>query len=410
MTYLRTISTVVGSVLANRSLRRVQIAFAAFNGSEWGVWIAMLVYAYERGGATTAGLVAVAQLIPAGLFAPFAATLVDRHPPAKVLALSYLAQGLALAVTAAALLGGAAPLVAYALAAIAATAVTITRPTQAALLPALAQTADELTASNVVSGWIESASVLVAPALAGVLIAVGGPGAVFAVMAVLVLGGAALVSGVRAPRPARVADPEGSVLRETVRGFGSLAHDAPSRLLVGVLGAQFVVIGALDVLFVVLAVDVLDLGGSGAAYLNAMFGAGGVVGVVATVALVGRARLAPPLLLGLVVWSAAFVALAAFPSTPGALVLLAVAGAGRTLLDVAGRTLLQRAAPSEVLGRVFGVLEGITMGALALGSILAPAFVGLVGPRWATACAGGILPLAVIGVVPRLRRVDGSAT
>ena len=406
MSHATRIRTVLGGVFRNPELRRIELAFAGFNAGEWGAWIAMLVYAYEQGGATTAGLVAAAQLVPAGLAAPFSAVLADRYAPVRVLTLGYVAQALAMGATGAALLAHGPPLLAYALAAVGATCVTVTRPTQSALVPALARTPDELTATNVVSGWIEAVSVLVAPAGAGVLLAVASPGWVFAALAVVTLAAALLVEPLRGPPPAAEPRPP---LEEALGGFRLLAKEPATRTLVALLGGQFIAIGALDVLYVVLAISVLDLGGSGAGYLNAAFGAGGVAGIAVTVSLIGRRRLMPALVLGILAWGAAFALLGAWPTTIGALLLLAVAGAGRSLLDVAGRTILQRTAPGDVLSRVFGVLEGLSMAGLALGSLLTPALVSLFGARWAILGIGALLPLAVLLASRRLLEIDRRA-
>ena len=245
-----------GALLGNRALRRVVGGYALFILTEYSVWIAMLVYAYSRGGATIAGVVALAQLVPAALLAPVFAALADRRSPVVLLAGGYLVQAAAMGATAAAIAGGV-PLAAYAAAVVASTAVTATRPAQSTLIPSLAATPDQLTAANVVVGWVEAAAIAVAGALTGLLIAFGGVAEVFGVCAALGAVAALLVLRLRVPAlaaPEEHAPPVAAGLTASVR----LAAGQPRlRLMLALLTAEAAVVGALDLLFVILAVTVL---------------------------------------------------------------------------------------------------------------------------------------------------------
>ena len=356
-------------VLASPGLRRLEVAFLGFGAAEYGVWVTVLVYAYQRGGTATAATVAVVQLVPAAIVAPLAARLVDRRGGAAMIRIGYLAQAGAMGLTATALALGAPALVAYAGAVVAACAVTTTRPAQAALLPGLVDQPAELTAANVVCGWAESLSMLIGPALAGLMIDLGGPAASMALFAVLVSGSAVLVGALRDPSSRAISADAGSDGPRTEPSVLRIFGGEPGLpALTTVLGLEFVAVGAVDVLVVVLALKVLALGASGAGYLAAAFGAGAVLGGILAVGLVGGRMVAPLVGAGLV-WGAAFLALGVWPTVGGAFLLLAGAGACRTVLDVSGRAILQRVAPVDRLGRIFGVLEGVAMTGLAVGSI-----------------------------------------
>jgi len=175
------------------------------------------------------------------------------------------------------------------------------------------------------------------------------------------------------------------------------------------LSAQAVIWGALDVLLVVVALELLGLGQAGVGVLNSALGAGGIVGSLAAIALVGRRRLSPALASGVVLWGMPLAAIALCHRPWIAVGLLAAAGAGRTLMDVAGRTLLQRIVPNHLLARVFGVLEGLYMASIAVGSISAPALISWLGVSGAFAVAGLALPVVTVVLLGRLRRIDASA-
>jgi hypothetical protein len=100
---------VLRSALGRPDIRRVELAYVGFNLAEYGVWVAVLVYAYERGGTGAAALLAVAQLLPAATLAPILARRIDRRGPGAALWQGYLAQAITLSATAGLLLAGGPP-------------------------------------------------------------------------------------------------------------------------------------------------------------------------------------------------------------------------------------------------------------------------------------------------------------
>src|SRR5262249_54536713 len=210
----------------------------------------------------------------------------------------------------------------------AATAVTTTRPAQAALIPSVAATPDQLTAANVVAGWLEAAGMAASGLLAGVLIAVAGVGSVFAVCAGLAVLAAVLVAGLRVAPLAAARGRAPAVLAGIGEGLRLAVRRPRLRLMLALLTAEAVVLGALDLLIVILAISVLGRPQAWAGYLTFAAGAGSVVAATVSAVLVGR-RLGAPILGAALALSGALAALAVGLGVAGTLALLAGARAPR---------------------------------------------------------------------------------
>ena len=332
-------------------------AYTLFILNEYSMWIAMLVYAYSRGGATVAGVVALVQLVPGTLLAPVFAALADRRSPVVLLAGGYLVQAAALGATAVAITGGVA-VAAYAGAVVTCTAISVTRPAQSTLVPSLAATPDQLTAANVVVGWVEAAGIAAAGSLTGVLIWFGGVAGVFGVCAALSVVAALLVAGLRVPALAAPPQPDAALVAAGLAASVRLVlGQSRLRLMLALLTAEAAVVGALDLLFVILAVTVLGRPQAWAGYLNAAYGVGAILAAPVSVLLVGR-RLGVPILGAALLLSGALAVVAAGLGLAGTVVLLTLVGASRALLDVASRSLLQRSSRLNHWDRCSAWLKG----------------------------------------------------
>src|SRR6266542_5219668 len=190
-------STAFRAVFANRSLRRVQLAWAGSILGTWAYGIAVVVYAYEQGGATAVGVVTMVRWVAAAVASPFAALLGDRYDRRWVMVSSDLARAVLIGGAALAVYSDAPPLVVYALASLVGVAATPFRPAEAALIPTLVRTPEELTAANVAASSIESVGIFGGPALGGLLLVAKGPGTVFVVTASALLWSAVLVARIQ---------------------------------------------------------------------------------------------------------------------------------------------------------------------------------------------------------------------
>ncbi len=186
-------------------------------------------------------------------------------------------------------------------------------------------------------------------------------------------------------------------------------RDPTARVLTALVAGESVLLGVIDILLVVLALDVLGMSDAGPGLLNAMLGVGALLGAGATLLFAGRQRLARAVAAGAVV-DGVGLGLAGLASGPvGASALIAASGAGKVVFDVATRTLVQRLLPPRLLTSVFGLQEAMVMGGLAVGSLLAPGLVLVAGTQGAFLLAGLVLPLLVAVVALPLRRVDRRA-
>src|SRR5690349_6496570 len=152
-------------VLRDPTLRRLQYALLGSVLGRFGFFVALGVWAYQEGGAALVGVAGFLRIGPGAFVGPFASALVDRHRRERVMAFSDLGRAVLFALAAAAVAADMPAAVTLTLVALTSLLGTLFEPARAALMPALVERPEQLTAANAVASAVNSTAIFIGPAI-----------------------------------------------------------------------------------------------------------------------------------------------------------------------------------------------------------------------------------------------------
>jgi MFS family permease len=389
------------SLLRNARFLRLWIGQGiSFVGDAVSMVALVVLVVHLTGSASAVGGALVARLLPT-IASPLAGVLADRVDRRVILVASDLARavlilGLVFARDLATI---------YVLVFLMGLARTVFNPTVRAAFPSVVGGGD-LTRANALIGGTFSTSIMVGPALGGLLVASIGVDAAFLADAVTYLVSAILLSTVPLPHPHRESEEEEGFVRELRSGFGYLiGARVPLAIVVGAF-LTILTINATVPAEVFLAKETFGAGDAGYGLLVSLWGGGMVLGSAMMAVLGDRINLVLLYFLSIFLGASALVGTGLAPAFILALGALTVEGAATSIDNVATDTILQKRVPEAFLGRVFSIrFLGYSAGealAYSLGGLLVDA----VGPRSAYLLAGiatataGLLVLLTMIAIP----------
>lgn len=377
-----------------------------------GAVAANLYQVYALTGSTTrVGLVGLAQAVALLVLSPLGGVVADRLDRRRLLQAT---QGIALVVSVA--------LAVVSLADVATTwmvvlsallttaAATFDQPARQALIPAMVPRERLVDAFALLNPSRELA-ILAGPAIAGLLIAVGGAGAAYVLDAVTY---AALVVVLGLLRvPALVPDAPHARLRDSLREGASFVRRRPVIWQLMGLDLSATVFGAYRVVLPAFAVGTLGAGAAGYGLLSAAPSAGALIGSVLVFRLVRSRRSGVIVLASTAGYGLVVVALAQSRAFGVALLFAALLGVADALATTVRHAAVQIETPDRLRGRVSSIYQMASRGGPALGDTVIGGAAAALGPLTALT-VGGLVPVAAALAVtvggPSVRGYSVAAT
>jgi MFS family permease len=365
----------------------------------------------ETKSAFLTGLLGAVELVPLMAMALLGGALADRHDRRRLLLLDQIGLVVGAGALAALAFAGSPPIwLLYVLGAMMAGFGAVQSVTSASIVPNLVPP-EQLRSALALNFGLSTLTMVIGPALGGLLIGALGLGSAYLIDAVSCL---AIVGAVwaMAPQPPRgaIAEPE-AVLRSIAEG---LRFVRGNRALMGSFAIDLVAMtfGMPRALFPVLAVGVFGAGAAGTGLLYAAVAAGATVAALTTGWLAHARRLGRIVIVAVLAWGAAIALAGLAGSLWIAAALLALAGAADSISAVCRSTINQSVTPDHLRGRMSSVFSLVVTSGPRLGDVESGSVAALGGVRFSIV-SGGLACIAGVGLImlafPALLRYDADA-
>ena len=393
------------SVLRLRDFRLLTLGSAASQIGDWLYNVALLVYVFDRThSATWVAAATMVRLLPFVVLGPVGGVIADRYERTRILVASTAVQTAVMVGMTAAVAWHAQALVVIVLAGANSASAVAVRPAALAMVPPVVGESG-LAPANALLHTVQDVGVVAGPAIGAGILALGSPSLAFgANAATFVVAG--LTFALLRVRSRGAGESAAGPVAQFVDGLRAVRDTpyVPILTLITFIGAF--TYGAQTVQLVVYAQERLGLSSDGYGYLLASAGFGGVLGATVSNRLASRRRIAVPLTVGIVVFVGSQLGFAGVSVAGVAIAIGVASGLGMVAADVIAETAISRTASNEVMGRIFGAYDGISVGAMVLGAFVAAPLVKSTGIRTSLV----ILGCAAIGVallcVPTLVGLD----
>lgn len=400
----------LAAVLPNQALRNVLIAEAGVSGTANISVVVLTVFAFQVGGADLVALAFGLRFLGVGALRPVVGIAIDNLSPRDGLRTGSVigSVGAALCV-----IGGLIGSTVGVVGVIAGTCLlklghSIAKSGRRAAIAFASDAPEEAAATISLLTTVNSAAALIGPLFASLALLTIDVGGALLVAAMLYVGASAVMWNL--PVPSETPMPAGSV-RQVLSGQRETLRAPVVVFTFALIGAAAFLNGASAVFYAPLAAEVLSSGEAGVGLLRMAFGVGGLVTSLALVRGRARARSHVQLAAGVAIWGAVLVVLPHAGLLAVALIPMLGMGSGRTLVDGAYLTLLQRSLPESLHPRVLGLGETVNFLAGGIGALAAAPLIGVMGLTWAMTTLGlaAVVMAVAAGIGLRRHREEAAA-